>query len=269
MNRGPNTPILAYDPAGDQATMLAAKRGGERTFGILCRRQWLKMFAVALRYTRAPREAILAAILLLPLLVLVAQQTSPLIIDGPQGQARVIQVQGKNYVEVDEVARITGGSLHFAGSQIILTLPAMGDASSQAVQSAQPAGFSRQFVSAGIETMREILEWHAALKTAIERGYPLSDEWLGNFRRQIQGSLKHAEAAASTDMDQKALPLLVNEFNNMGALNDRYLKITVSRIYLAPDSLSSDPLEQKLLMCWQSLASMASSNQFVDDGSCQ
>jgi hypothetical protein len=28
--------------------------------------------------------------------------------------------------------------------------------------------------------MREILEWHAALKSAIERGYPLSDEWLGN-----------------------------------------------------------------------------------------
>ena len=48
--------------------------------------------------------------------------------------------------------------------------------------------------------MREILEWHASLKAAIERGYPLSDEWFGNFRRQIQSSLKHAEAAASTDM---------------------------------------------------------------------
>jgi hypothetical protein len=92
---------------------------------------------------------------------------------------------------------------------------------------------------------------------------------LGYFRRQIQASLKHTEAAASTDTDQKAFPLLVNEFNNMGALTDRYLKITGSRDYLAPDSLSSDPLEQKLLTCWHSLASMASSNQFVDDGSCQ
>ena len=52
----------------------------------------------------------------------------------------------------------------------------------------------------------------------------------------------------------------------MGALTDKYLKITVSRDYLAPDSLNSDPLDQKLLTCWQSLASMASSNQFVDDG---
>jgi hypothetical protein len=70
-------------------------------------------------------------------------------------------------------------------------------------------------------------------------------------------------------MDQKALPLLVNEFNNMGALTDKYLKITVSRDYIAPDSLSRDPLEQKVLTCWHSLESMASSNQLVDDGWCQ
>lgn len=213
----------------------------------------------------------LVAILLLPLLVLVAQETSALLIEGPQGQTRVIQVQGKNYVEVDELARITGGSLRFVGNQIILTLPGSGDRSSQAVQSA-PApqvGLSGPFLGAGIETMREILEWHAALKTAIERGYPLSDEWFGNFRRKTQSSLKHAEAVASTDTDQKAVPLLVNEFNNMGALTDRYLRITAKRDYIAPESLSSDPLEQKLLTCWHSLESMASSNQFVDDGSCQ
>jgi hypothetical protein len=216
-------------------------------------------------------SVLLVAILLLPLLVLVAQQTSALLIEGPQGQTRVIQVQGKDYVEVDELARITGGSLRFVGNQIILTLPGSGDTSSQAVQSTPtpPVALSRPFLRAGIETMREILEWHAALKTAIERGYPLSDEWIGNFRRQIQSSLKNTEAMASTDMDQKAFPLLTNEFNTVNALTDKYLKITVSRDYLAPDSLNSDPLNQKLLACWQSLASMASSNQFVDDGSCQ
>jgi hypothetical protein len=138
----------------------------------------------------------------------------------------------------------------------------------QEVQPA-PVAYSREFVNAGIQTMREILEWHAALKNAIERGYPLSDEWLGYFRRQIKPDLKHLEAAASTDMDHKAFPLLANEFNNMSALTDKYLRIVASRDYLAPDSLRSDPLEQKLLTCWQSLASMASSNQFVDDSSCQ
>ena len=212
----------------------------------------------------------LMTILLLPLLVLVAQETSALLIEGRQGQAKVIQVQGKNYVEVDEFARITGGSLRFVGNQIILSLPGS-DTQAQAAQSEpQPAaGLSKPFLTGGIETMREILEWHAALKNAIERGYPLSDTWFGNYRRQVRSSLAQTQAAASTDLDQKALPLLTNEFNTMNALTDRYLKITVSRDYLAPNSLNSDALDQKLLTCWQSLASMASSNQFVDDGSGQ
>ncbi len=213
----------------------------------------------------------LLPILLLPLLILVAQETSPLLIEGPQGQTKVIQVQGKNYVEVDEIARITGGSLRFVGNQIILTVPGSGDSSLQTAQSTPqpPAGFSKLFLTNGIKTMREILEWHAALKTAIERGYPLSGERIGNFRMQIQSSLKHTEAAANTELDQKALPLLTNEFDTMNSLTDKYLKITASRDYLSPNSLNSDPLNQKFLTCSQALASMASSNQFVDDGSCQ
>lgn len=209
----------------------------------------------------------LVAILMLPLLILVAQETSSLLIEGPQGQTRVIQVQGKSYVEVDELARITGGSLRFVGNQMILTLPRSDTPAQAAPQPA--AGLSKPFLTGGIETMREILEWHAALKNAIERGYPLSDTWFGNYRRQIRSSLAQTQAAASTDMDQKAFPLLTNEFNTMNALTDKYMRITVSRDYLAPNSLNSDPLNQKLLTCWQSLASMASSNQFVDDGSCQ
>ena len=117
--------------------------------------------------------------------------------------------------------------------------------------------------------MREILEWHAALKNGIERGYLLSDTWFGNYKRQTQSSLAQTQAAVSTDLDQKAFPLLTNEFNTIDALTEKYLKITVSRNYLAPNSLNTDPLNQKLLTCWQSLASLASSNQLVDDGSCQ
>lgn len=210
-------------------------------------------------------------ILLLPFVVLLAQPMSWLLIDGQQGQASVIQVQGKNYVAVDELARITGGSLRFVGNQIILTLPKSGDAPLQAVPSApaQSGDYSGQFLTAGIETMRGILEWHAALKTAIERSYPLSNEWFGELNRLVLSSLKVAEAAVSTDMDRKAFPLLANEFNTMAALTDKYLRINSRREYVAPESLSKDPLEKKLLTCWRSLESMASSHQFVDDGSCR
>ena len=208
-----------------------------------------------------------ATILLSPLLVMAAQQTTSLLIDGQQRQAEVIHVKGKNYVEVEGLAQITGGSLRFAGNQIILSLPGSDTPAQSAPQPA--AVLSKPFLTAGIETMREILEWHAALKNGIERGYPLSDTWFGNYRRQIQSSLAQTQAAVRTDLDQKAFPLLINEFNTMTALTDKYPKITVSRDYLAPNALNSDPLNQKLLTCWQSLASMASSNQFADDGSCE
>ena len=117
--------------------------------------------------------------------------------------------------------------------------------------------------------MAQVREWHAALRNAIERGYPLSAEWLDAFRRNAQQSLRLAGVAATTDMDHKAFPLLTNGFNNMSALSDKYLQMTKSMNYIAPDSLTTDPLDQKLVTCGRSLSSMVSSNQFVDDGSCQ
>jgi len=213
----------------------------------------------------------LVSLLLAPLLVLLAQETTSLLIEGPKGNAKLIQVDGKTYVDVEGLARITGGSLRFVGNEIVLTLPSGGEISTKADLPAQqpPMGLSKPFLTSGIETMREILEWHAALKNGIERGYPLSDTWFGNYRRQVQANLKQTEAAASTDLDLKAFPLLANEFNTMNELTDKYLKIAGSREYYSPYSLNTDPLDQKLLRCWQSLTSMASSNQFVDDGACQ
>jgi|ERR1700693_99982 len=219
-------------------------------------------------YWNAIRKSlVLAAVLLLPLLALLAEEKKSQIIEGPQGQAKVVQVEGKSYVAVDDMVRITGGSLHFVRNQMVLTLPANSDTPAQSTPSSN--SYSPQFINAGIETMREILEWHAALKAGIERGYPLSNDWFEVLRRQIEPSLKHAESVANTEADQKTLRLLTNEFNNMNALTDKYLEITTSRDYIAPDSLTTDLLDRRVLTCWQSLASMASSRQFVDDGSCQ
>jgi hypothetical protein len=39
--------------------------------------------------------------------------------------------------------------------------------------------------------------------------------------------------------------------------------------YIDPDSLDNDPLDQKIRACGPLLASMATANQFIDDGSCQ
>lgn len=214
-----------------------------------------------------------ATIVLLPALALTlaAQQVNSLVVAGQQGQAKVLQVQGTNYVEVNGLARVTGGSLSFSGNQIVLTLPGSGGDSSAAppAASAPPSGLSTEFLNAGIEAMSQVREWHAALKNAVEHSYPLGADWLGSFRAQAQQALRLAGVAAKTDQDKQAFQLLTNAFNNMSKLSDKYLQMTVNMNYIAPDAISNDPLDAKLVACGHSLASMASTRQFVDDGSCQ
>lgn len=214
-----------------------------------------------------------ATIVLLPALALTlaAQQVNSLVVAGQQGQAKVLQVQGTNYVEVNGLARVTGGSLSFSGNQIVLTLPGSGGDSSAAppAASAPPSGLSTEFLNAGIEAMSQVREWHAALKNAVEHSYPLGADWLGSFRAQAQQALRLAGVAAKTDQDKQAFQLLTNAFNNMNKLSDKYLQMTVNMNYIAPDAISNDPLDARLVACGHSLAAMASARQFVDDGSCQ
>jgi hypothetical protein len=219
--------------------------------------------------TKAKAEGVmLAGLVTLPLLALTltAQRTNSLVVSGQPGQAKVIQVEGRNYVEVEGLARITNGSIGFNGNQIVLTLPGFSGAASTK-ESAQ--GLSRDFLNAGIEAMSQVREWHAALKNAIERSYPITEDWNGVFRRQAQQSLQVTQIAATTEGDKNAFTLLSSEFNNMNKLSDKYLKMTKSMNYIDPNAFSSDPLEQKLLACGHSLVAMASSAQYVDDGSCR
>ena len=156
--------------------------------------------------------------------------------------------------------------MSFNGNQIVLALN--GGNAPASNPSDGTLGFSKDFLNSGIEAMSQLREWHAALRNAIERSYPISEEWIGPFRRNSQQSLRMAQVAASTDADKNAYPLLAKEFNNMNRLSDKYLNMVKDMNYIAPDSLSNDPLEQRLVACGHFLVNMVSSNQLADDGSC-
>jgi hypothetical protein len=199
-------------------------------------------------------------------LCMAAQQINSLIIEGQSGSAKVTQVDGHNYVDVQGLASLTNSSIRFNGNQIVLALP--GTTASAPAPAAPAPGFSKDFVTAGIEAMSEIREWRAALKSAIEHNYPLTGGWLENNRAQAQQALRLASLAVNTASDKSAFPFLANEFNNMSALSDKYFQMSSAMTYIDPRSLDSDPLNQKITACAHSLASMATANQFIDDGSC-
>jgi hypothetical protein len=216
----------------------------------------------------------LVLLLIVPALALsqAAQETRILVVNGQLGQVSVVQVNGRSYIDLEALARVANGSLGFQGNQITLTLPSAPNRAAAAVPSTNPPadpGFSKGFLKAGIEAMSMVREWHSALANAIKNGFPLAQDWLSGYRGQAAAALRLASVAASTDSDRSTFQLMTNGFNFMDKLSNQYLAARQSLDYISPDALRNDPLDQKLLSCGHSLASMVASGQFVDDGSCQ
>lgn len=212
----------------------------------------------------------LLVLLMVPVLALsqAVKQSRTLMVTGQSGQVKVMEIDGRSYVDLESLARIANGTLGFSGNQITLTLPSSAATAAAAAPSSPPAnsGFSKEFLRASIEEMAVIREWRSALVNSIENNYPIHEDWVERYRGQASTSLGLTSVAASTDSDRSALPLLSNEFDNMNALG---VKVLADRMhFVSPENLKDDPLNQNILTCARSLASMAVGGQFVDDGAC-
>ena len=199
------------------------------------------------------------------------QQSRTLIVNGKSGQVKVMEIDGRSYVDLESLARIANGTLGFSENQITLTLPSFAArTASAAAPSGPPAntGFSKEFLGASIEELAVIREWRSALVNSIENNFPIHEDWVERYRGQASTSLGLASVAASTDSDRSAVQLVSNEFDNMKALSVKLLAERESAHHVSPEDLRDDPLNQNILTCARSLASMAVGGQFVDDGSC-
>ena len=194
-----------------------------------------------------------------------AQHNRTFTVAGHSGEIPVTEMGGRSYVEIEALARLANGSLGFRGNQIVLTLP---PSNANTSTTAAP-GFTKEFLRAGIEQMSVIREWRNTLISAVQRGFPITDDWMTSFSDRAQHDLRLVSLAASTESDKNALHLLTNEFNNMKQLSDRFVEANKSTTYIRTHALENDPIDPRILNCGHSLAAMAASGQFVDDGSCQ
>jgi hypothetical protein len=200
------------------------------------------------------------------------QQKGALIVSGQPGQTPLLQIDGRSYVDVEALARLASGSLSFKGNQVTLTLPSSAASAPTTVAPAtQPAssGFSKEFMKAGIEAGSTIREWRTALSSAVQNAYPVTADFVARYQGQAVTSLRLASVAVSTDSDRSAFQLLSGVFDNMQKLSDKILASRENMNYISTDALRDDPLNQQILNCARSLASMAASGQFQDDGSCR
>jgi hypothetical protein len=193
------------------------------------------------------------------------QQSGTLVIAGHSGQAPIVQIHGKSYVDIESLARLTHGSLSFHSNQITLALPGSPSTTSPAAKS---FGFSSGFLKAAIEVMTEIREWRVAIVNAVQTNNPVDEVWVSRFARAARSKLALASAAIETDADRKAFQLVTNGFNNMQQLSDQYVQRRKNHQYTPTDSFDNDPLDQKILRCAQGLAALAVNNQFQDIPAC-
>jgi hypothetical protein len=199
------------------------------------------------------------------------QQNGSLRVTGQQGQAPVLQMNGKSYVDIEALVKLINGSLVFKGDQSLLTLPASCASTATAASPTSPAAnseFSKDFLKAGIEEMSVIREWRSALLNALQNGCAVTDDFVGGYRGQATANLRLVSIAISTDSDRSAYELLNNEFNNMQKLSDKILSARQNLNYISRDALKGDPLDQQVLNCARSLAAMAANGHFQDDGAC-
>ena len=223
------------------------------------------------------RPLIVGAMLMSALFVLAQteDQRETLSVQGYEGHATVIRNHDHVFVDVEELARLTKGSLSFEENRIILRLTPS-DTSEPARDTSERSGFSPAFMRAAIEAMASIREWGGMLQVIVENGYPVGKAMAGNTIRAYQGRAADrvalASAAASTDDDQRGLELVRNEFNGLQAWAQRFVDARNS-LRAADLSTSESPLKddedaQKIIHCGQFLAQMFAGGAFEDDAAC-
>ena len=190
-------------------------------------------------------------------------RSTELVVKNHDGHAVVIHRNGRAYVEVEGLARMTGATLGFQGNRIVLTLPSPPVASPvppqpvPAVQPPEEKGFTREFLRSAVEQITAVREWRSAIENAVRTNNPVEQSWIMGYRRNAENRMAMASATASTETDRQMLPLLESAIAMVQQLSDRFLALRSTATYVSPDSLNDDPLDQKILSCAQGVTSMA------------
>jgi hypothetical protein len=209
------------------------------------------------------------------------QQQRNVTVNGQNGTAKVIDQNGRLFVDVSALASIGKGAVSFIGPDIVLTFPAVGSRAATAGTAEPPAApsqppnssaLSQEFMKAGIEEIARLREWATTLASAIRGGYGVTDEWVSGYRDQASQSLQLAEAAASTDGDRNAAQLLHHALELVQQWSDKLVaakkSMDTAKYTTSPNALREDPLSQKIITCGHFLTQMLGSATFQDDASC-
>ena len=202
-------------------------------------------------------------------------QSLRLSITGFDGDVPIVQSQGRVLVDVQDIARLTNGSIRYEAGRAVLTMPCCRD-SAAASEIDDKSRFSPSFTKASIEAMGSIREWGGMLMITVRNGYPvagMAGETILAYQGRAADNVALAAATASTDTDRRGLELLRNEFNNVQTWSDEFMKsrssMSAANLTTSPAGPMGDPEVGKLLECGQTLSRMFAGGRFDADVVCR
>jgi hypothetical protein len=225
-------------------------------------------------------SALLVPMALLTVSVLTAaqagqQQNRTIVVNGQAGEATVVRMDGRTYVDLETLARIANGSVSFQGDRIILNFSGANasSASPDAENNDQPdSRFSQAFMNAGIQAVATIKQWRSTLAYAVQRGVPGDGSRTFVLHDKAAESVRLASAAASNDADRNGAQLLNNHFNNVQDWTNKLIEarksMSTANLSMSPDALKDDPLYQKIAGCSAFLGETLAAGSFQDNPSC-
>jgi len=198
-------------------------------------------------------------------------QTRTLVINGRSGEALIYRINNQSFIDLETLVRIAHGSMSFQGDHITLTLPV------SQVTSADPGpphaeGMTKGFMTAALQDVGLIKDWHSTIAYAIQRAVPGDGSQLVVFHDRAAEGLRLATVAASSHSDHNALQLLTNHFNQVDRwkrkLVDARKSMSTANYSITPDALEKDPEYQNIANCDRFLGTMLAGGQYKDDPSC-
>jgi hypothetical protein len=199
-------------------------------------------------------------------------EAGKLLVRGYSGEAAIVRVNGRAFVDLQALAQITGSAVSFESGQVVLILPPALSSGPTGSSQTVSSGFSRPFMGAGIEALASMREWGSTLAVAIRNGFPLGRA-IDPYRARAGEKVQLAAAAASTDDDRSGLELLRKELGNVQAWSDKLVgarnSMSAANLTMSENALKEDPMLQSAVRCGQYLAQMFGGGSFKDDDACR
>ena len=124
-------------------------------------------------------------------LVRAAQRNLIFTVSGQPGQDPILLINGRSFVDIEALPRLTNDSLGFQGNQSTLAVHASAPSTPTPTVSPRTPSrseFTRGFLKAGIEEMSVIREWLSALINAVQEGHAVTDDFVSRYREEADES---------------------------------------------------------------------------------